>query len=273
VCGRSGCDSGLVLKDGYAGGVRARQIFAFSGMLVQADDQRSNADLTDYALTLTPPATLSRPTRVCYVPTAVGDSPVAIESKRREFATRWPHVEFSVLSLFTQPSVSDVRSHLLGQDLLLVEGGSVVNLMAVWRAHRLRQVFRECWNAGVVLAGASAGSLCWHTGGPTDSFGDDPLWAFTDGLALVPYSNSVHDDFPDQPRRSSYRQMVAAGELPAGYATEDGVGLHYVGDRLHRVVSLRPHSGAWWIEPNESRGYIERAVRATDVWSGDKQLS
>jgi len=242
--------------------VPTRQIFAFSGMLVRADEQRSNADLVEYALSLTPAAAAGRPARVCYIPTAVGDSPVAIESKRREFTTRWPQVEFSVLSLFTQPSVPDVRTHLLDQDLLLVEGGSVVNLMAVWRAHGLRQVLRDCWNAGVVLAGASAGSLCWHTGGPSDSFGGDPLVPFTDGLALLPYSNGVHDDFPDQPRRSSYRNMVAAGALPAGYASEDGVGLHYVDDRLHRVVSIRPQARAWWVERDKNGGHIERAVDA-----------
>lgn len=201
------------------------------------------------------------------MPTAVGDSPVAITSKRQEFASRWPHVDFSVLTLFPQPSVPDVEAHLLSQDLVLVEGGSVVNLMAVWRAHGLRQVFRDCWLAGVVLAGASAGSLCWHTGGPTDSFGDDPLEPFTDGLALLPYSAGVHDDFTGQPRRSSYRQMVATGQLPAGYATEDGVGLHYVDDNLHRVVSLRPQARAWWVGPDRNGGYAERPLDGVDVWS------
>ena len=248
---------------GSAGTVAAvpiRQIFAFSGMLSREGDRGSNSDLTAYALSLTSTAGPSRTTRVCYIPTAVGDSAAAIASKRQEFATRWPDVELSVLTLFTQPSVADVRSHLLNQDLLLVEGGSVVNLMAVWRAHRLRHLFRECWHAGVVLAGASAGSICWHTGGPTDSFGDHPLRSFTDGLGLLPFSNGVHDDYPDQPRRAAYRQMVAAGELAAGYATEDGVGLHYVDDTLHQVVSVRPGSRAWWVEPDRAGGYIEQAL-------------
>lgn len=89
-------------------------------------------------------------------------------------------IEFSFLRLFTQPNVPDVRAHLLGQDVILVEGGSVVNLVAVWRAHGLPEILRECWEAGVVLTGASAGSLCWHVGGPTDSFRDN-LDPFTGG--------------------------------------------------------------------------------------------
>jgi len=235
-----------------------RQIFAFSGMLVARDDSRTNTDLTRHALSLTGTAGGQR---VCYVPTAVGDSPVAVESKAAAFADELPDVDLSALTLFTQPSVPDVRAHLLAQDLLLVEGGSVVNLMAVWRAHGLPAILRECWEAGVVLAGASAGSLCWHTGGPTDSYGDS-LDPFTDGIGLLPYSNGVHDDFEDQPRRTTYRDLVAAGALDAGYASEDGVGLHYVGTTLHEAVTLRPGSRAWLVEPDGAGGWREHPVTA-----------
>lgn len=202
--------------------------------------------------------------RLCYLPTGVGDSPLAVESIRARIAARHPDVVFSVLTLFPQPNVADVRAHLLDQDVLLVEGGSVVNLMAVWRAHGLRGIMRECWEAGVVLAGASAGSLCWHTGGPTDSYGDS-LDPFTDGIGLLPFSNGVHDDFDDQPRRQVYRELVAAGTLDAGYASEDGVGLHYVGASLHEAVTLRPRSQAWWVEPDGGGGWHEKAIGARAI--------
>jgi peptidase E len=197
--------------------------------------------------------------RVCYVPTATGDADRAIEACTARFAQHPAQVELSALRLFTQPSVPDVRAHLLAQDVILVEGGSVVNLMAVWRAHGLPPILRECWDRGVVLAGTSAGSLCWHTGGPTDSY-RDALDPFTDGLALVPYSNGVHDDLPDQPRRETYRRMVADGGLPAGYATEDGVALHYLGTELHEAVSVLPGKRAWYVEPADSGHYTEAPV-------------
>lgn len=236
----------------------ARQIFAFSGILKREGDTRTNSDLTDHALALTG---RSSGQRVCYVPTAVGDSPLAVEAKTKEFAERRPDVELSVLTLFTQPSVPDLRRHLLGQDVILVEGGSVANLMVLWRLHGLDGIMRDCWQAGVVLAGPSAGSLCWHTGGPTDSFGDD-LAPFRDGLRLLPFSNGVHDDFAEQPRRRTYREMVAAGILEAGYATEDGVGLHYVGTTLAEAVTIRPGAAAWWVEPDGHGGWREERVPA-----------
>lgn len=243
----------------YAAGVSAdvpRQIFAFSGLLQSRSDRLTNFDLTVHAMTL---AARCPTPKLCYVPTAVGDSREAVAAMTAQFADSRPDVEFSTMLLFPQPNVPDIRAHLLGQQVILVEGGSVVNLMAVWRAHGLPDILRECWNAGVVLAGASAGSLCWHVGGPTDSFGDrlDP---FLDGLALLPFSNGVHDDFTDQPRRATYRALVADGTLPAGYATEDGVGLHYLGERLHQAVSVRAGARAWWVEPLATGGHSERAV-------------
>ncbi|HTU74651.1 MAG TPA: peptidase E [Trebonia sp.] len=233
-----------------------RQIFAYSGVLKPQPGGPDSAGLAEHAISL---AAGGRPVRrLCYVATAVGDLPQAIESRTATFGAR-PDVEFSALRLFPQPSVPDVRAHLLGQDVILVEGGSVVNLMAVWRAHGLPAILRECWESGVVLAGPSAGSLCWHVGGPTDSFCDD-LGPFTDGLGFLPYSNGVHDDLDDQPRRRAFRDLVAEGSLPAGYATEDGVGLHYVGTELREAVSVLPGKQAWHVAPDSRGGYRQQPV-------------
>ena len=217
-------------------------------MLRSADDELDNAHLLAHALALT----ACEAPRVCYLPTALGDAEEAVAAQRQRFADGFPDVELSVLTLFPQPSVPDLRRHLLSQDLLLVEGGSVVNLMAVWRAHGLDAVLRECWEAGVVLSGVSAGSLCWHLGGPTDSF-RDALDPFTDGLVRLPFSNGAHDDFDDQPRRTTYRRLVADGALPPGYASEDGVGLHYVGTELREAVSVRRGAQAWWVDRDGTR--------------------
>ncbi|MBO0823769.1 MAG: peptidase E [Actinobacteria bacterium] len=234
---------------------RPRQVFAFSGVLNRPPGEKPDPTFLEYAVSL---ATGSATKRVCFVPTATGDSPSAIEAVTEVFTGR-EDVDLSVLTLFTQPSVPDVGAHLMAQDVVLVGGGSVVNLMAVWRAHGLVRVMRECWAAGVVLAGWSAGSLCWHRGGPTDSFGDS-LAVFSDGLGLLPYSNGVHDSLDDQPRRRVYREYIANGELPAGYATEDGVGLHYMGTDLHEAVAMVDGARAWRVEPSPDGGYRDEAI-------------
>ena len=232
---------------------KPRQIFAFSG-IVAADGEKSSFVLIEHAISL---AATTGPAKICYIPTAIGDAPDAVKHYTEKFTDR-PE-EFSALTLFAQPSVPDIRSHLLAQDVIFVEGGSVANLMAVWRVHGLPEIMRECWEAGVVLSGASAGSLCWHQGGPTDSF-RDALDPFTDGIALLPYSNGVHDDFPDQPRRETYRRFVGSGIHGPGYASEDGTGLHYIGTDLHEAVSIRDGKRAWWVEPGPGGSYHEREI-------------
>ena len=91
----------------------------------------------------------------------------------------------SCLDLFPMPNIADMAAHLGSQDLIWVMGGSTANLLSLWRLHGWTRILRECWQGGVVLAGVSAGSFCWHVGGTTDSFGPD-LRAVTDGLGVPP---------------------------------------------------------------------------------------
>jgi peptidase E len=174
--------------------------------------------------------------RLCYLGTATGDSDVGI----RAFygACAGEDVAPSHLQLFSMPNVDDVAAHLLGQDVIWVNGGSVANLLAVWRVHRLDEVLREAWERGVVLGGVSAGSICWHVGGTTDSFGLD-LRAVDNGLGFLPYSNGVHYDSEER-RRPLFHELIGDGRLPDGFATDDGVGLVYRGTELAEVVSEQP---------------------------------
>ena len=107
--------------------------------------------------------------------------------------------------------------------------------------HGLDEVFLECWEAGVVLAGESAGSLCWHVAGTTDSFGG--LGVFSDGLGFLPFSNTVH--YGD--RREAVHGFVASGELPSGFATDAGAGLVFRGTELVEAVTDRGAAGAYRI--------------------------
>jgi peptidase E len=195
--------------------------------------------------------------RICHLGTATGDDPTRIAGFYGAFAAH-RDVAVSHLSLFPMPTLPDVRAHLLAQDVVWVGGGSVANLLAVWRVHGLDEVFRAAWRAGVVLAGVSAGSLCWHTGGTTDSFGPD-LRPVTNGLGLLPYSNGVHYDSEAQ-RRPLYHRLVADGTLPAGYATDDGVGLVYRGTELAEAVADRPGKAAYRVERGAASTAVETRI-------------
>ena len=114
------------------------------------------------------------------------------------------------LRLFTQPSADPVE-RLTSCDFVWVGGGSVANLLALWRLHGVDLAMREAWEKGVILAGVSAGSLCWHVGGTTDSFGPT-LRPVTNALGFLPYANGVHYDSEAQ-RRPLLQQLMKDGEL------------------------------------------------------------
>ena len=230
----------------------APTILATSGGIVPGRRTRwSVGPLTTYAVELA--AVTGRAPRVCYLGTAGGDNPQGI----RDFYDMAHEARFeaSHLQLFTMPNVEDVREHLLGQDVIWVSGGSVAGLLAMWVLHGVDVVMREAWEAGVVLTGVSAGSLCWHVGGTTDSFGPD-LRPITNGLALLPFSNGVHYDSEPQ-RRPLFQSLVADGTLPAGYATDDGAGLHYRGTELVEALTERDGARGYFVERGPDGAAVE----------------
>ena len=196
-----------------------------------------NPALDLYALSL---VDAERP-QVCFIPTASGDEAGYTLQFYKAYNSYGcdPHV----LNLFDR-DVEDIRSFLLGMDMVYVGGGSTANLLAVWRLHGVDEALREAWQSGVVLAGLSAGANCWFNSSTTDSFllgKADPL---NDGVGFLPGSFCPHySSEPD--RRPNYLSLVASGQLPAGYACEDGTAVHFVGTDLHTAVSVDGEAAAY----------------------------
>jgi dipeptidase E len=183
--------------------------------------------------------------RVCYVPTAGGDS----EEKIERFLATFPEerAQPSVLRLF-QRDVDDLAAFLLAQDVIYVSGGNTASMLAVWRAHGVDSIVREACSRDIVLCGLSAGANCWFHACSTDSFGPG-LAPLHDGLGLLDGSFCPHYDGEPE-RQPTYRRWVAAGELPPGYAADDGVGLVFHGDELTEVVAERPGGRAFRVDVN-----------------------
>ena len=144
------------------------------------------------------------------------------------------------------PNTADPEDLLLSQDVIFVGGGSVANMLAVWRVHGLDAIMRAAWQAGIVLTGVSAGAICWFTGGTTDSFGT-VLRPFTDGLGLLPPSYCPHYD-SEARRRPLYQSLVAGGSLPPGIACDDGAAAHYVDSDLAEIVADRPGARGYLVD-------------------------
>jgi peptidase E len=192
--------------------------------------ERSQA-LDRFVLTLTRKSV----PRVCFLPTASGDPREQVTRFYERFGD-WP-CEPSTLSLFhLGRDRIDPVAHLLGQDAIYVGGGSMRNMLAIWREHGIDAAMRAAWERGAVIAGLSAGAMCWFDGGLSMSGGaPEPV----SGLGLLAGSLSVHLDSEPE-RLSAYRTLVAGGELPPGYAADDCAALLFCGSALRECVASRP---------------------------------
>jgi dipeptidase E len=175
---------------------------------------------------------------VAFVPTASGESDNYIV----RFYTAYLGLPCRPSHLAFFRRTPDLRSYLLAQDVIYVGGGNTKSMLAVWRDWGLPELLREAWEAGIVLAGISAGAICWFEQGVTDSFADQLTGI--DCLRLLPGSCCPHySGEPD--RRPAFHRLLRNGEIAPGFAIEDGVGIHFTDDQVHRVVSSRKGASAY----------------------------
>ncbi len=139
----------------------------------------------------------------------------------------------------------DVREHLMAQDVIYAGGGSMVNLIAIWRAHGLDKILREAWEEGILICGQSAGAMCWFEHGITSSSGEP---APAEGLGLLPGSACVH--YLSEPqRRDRFMEEVGAGNMPGGLGMEDQTGALFEGARMTKSIVAREGAAVWRVEP------------------------
>jgi peptidase E len=229
-----------------------RHIVAMGGIAPTAPRMVQLPGLLGYALDL---SGVPHP-RVCVLDTANGDTP-------RSYIGMYPKLVrygaiASHLQLFTMPNVSDPERLLMSQDVIFVGGGSVVNMLAIWQAHGLDTILRRAWEAGTVLAGSSAGAMCWFEGCTTDSFGL-PLRPYQGGLGLLPGSFSPHYS-RETGRRPVLRQAIADGTLPGGIACDDGAAAHYADDQLAGIVAEAPGAAGYLVRPDGLGGSTEELL-------------
>jgi peptidase E len=212
-----------------------KQILAIGGMALPPD--LDNLLLIEYFLGLT----AKRKPKVAFIGTAHGDADMGrlrFYAGFSQFSCKPTH-----LPLFAR-TPRDLESFVLEQDAIYVGGGNTKSLLAVWRDWELDVVLREAWRQGIVLAGVSAGAICWFARGVTDSWADRlrPL----ECLGFLPAACCPHYD-GEAERRPAVHDFVAGGIVPPVLALNDGAAAHFIGRRLHRIVTWKPTARAFTV--------------------------
>ena len=202
--------------------------------------------------------------RICFLPTASGDGRDQTTRFHERFSG-WP-CEPSVLSLFhLGRDRIDPRAHLLAQDAIYVGGGSMRNMLAVWREHGVDETMRSAWERGIVLAGLSAGAMCWFESGITMSGGAPRPAA---GLGLLEGSLSVHLDGEPERLPGVPRARWPPARCRRGSRSTTAPRCWSCGTSVSRCVSSRPGARVLRVEADGDGGTVERPMTVRGAAGG-----
>ena len=193
---------------------------------------------------------------VCFLATASGDADTYITAFYTAFAKlpcRPTHVP-----LFAR--TPDLKSVLLEQDVIYVGGGNTKSMLAVWREWGMPDLLRSAWESGTVLAGVSAGAICWFETGLTDSSGTG-LYPLS-GLGFLSGACCPHYD-GEAERRPGLHKLIEGGAIRTALALDDGAAAHFVNGLLANVVSSRPRARAYRVEQMNGHA-VETALNPDD---------
>jgi dipeptidase E len=201
-----------------------------------------------YALSLA----RDRSPRICFIPTATGDAQWAIDNFYATFAKAAG--ELSHLTLFDN-TTRDVEALLVLQDVIIVGGGNTRNMLLLWEAWGVDKAIRAAWDNGTVLAGQSAGGLCWFESGITDSYPHQ--FREMNCLGWVPGSFCPHYD-SEPGRQPVLAELIASGNLDAGYAVEDDAAIHLRDGELVAALSQKPDKSVFAVRAENGAMIRER---------------
>jgi dipeptidase E len=234
---------------------KTKNIIAIGGAL--AKSQTAGPLLLDYVFSI---SGKERP-NVLIVNTASGDEESTAAWTFR--AIRQLACVPTELTFFKRtPLPKEMRELILSQDVIWVNGGNTKSMLAVWHAYGVPDILRQAWDNGIVLAGSSAGGICWYEQCLTDSYSDE--YTALDCLGFLPGSCCPHFD-GEQGRKATYHRLIEQGELKAGIAIDERVAVHYIGDKMHRVISTDRKAGAYRVRLAKNR-IVQKGLRSRCVF-------
>ena len=193
--------------------------------------------------------------KICFIPTAAADDERVIGYWYKICADL--PLRPNVLKTFvsSSPEQKTFEEEILDSDAIIVGGGNTLNMIAIWKAQGIDTLLKKAYNNGIILSGGSAGSLCWFTGGYSDSRPKE--LSLIECLGFLDYSHSPH--YNGEPaRKPLYQQAVLKGELKPGYACDDNAGLLFINGKVVKSVSLNSKNNNYYVYTKNGKIYEEK---------------
>lgn len=148
------------------------------------------------------------------------------------------------LTVYKETDGEKLRAKFEKADMIYVGGGDTVFMIEQWKKSGMLELIREAYDRGVVIAGLSAGAICWFSDMYTDSaaaLGDGDKFAMFAGLNWIKGKISPHYGA----RMLDFDEIVCYN-LGCAYGIEDDAALVIEDGEV--VGSLSSGGKAWWIE-------------------------
>lgn len=174
--------------------------------------------------------------RLGYVGTASDDDQARIGYFHERIAPR-----VAQASVFDKCANADeARRWVARHDMIYVGGGDTAHLLASWREIGFDRALIEAYQTGKILAGVSAGAVCWFeralVRGAAGAM--EPIT----GLGLLKGSMCAHFN-GGADRRPAFLENIGSGQLPPGLGIDDGVAVVFRDDAPPAAWSREP--GCW----------------------------
>ncbi|MDZ4716088.1 MAG: peptidase E [Cytophagales bacterium] len=200
--------------------------------------------------------------RICFVPTATGDSPASIQgwnSYCEGMPMRSEVMRTFINSYTTKESFEET---LMRMDAIFVGGGNTLNMMAIWKFQGIDKALRKAYDAGILMSGGSAGSLCWFESGTTDS--RPKALSKVECLGWIKASHCPHYN-SEESRRPVYHDLISKGELSPGYACDNQSGLYFENEQMIQCVASNPANKSYYVDLVDGK-IVERELKAELIY-------
>ncbi len=182
--------------------------------------------------------------KICFIPTGAGDNVYYINHWYKLCSDL--NVEPKVMKVWisSQYQNESFEEILMNVDAIIVGGGNTLNMLAIWKAQEIDLALEKAYNNGIIIAGGSAGSLCWFNAGTTDSRPKE--LSIVNGLGFLDYSHCPHYD-SEESRRPLYHENILEKKLSNGYACDDNSGILFLNGKMSKSVSLDTNSFSYYV--------------------------
>jgi peptidase E len=159
-----------------------------------------------------------------------------------------PHVlEVWIESKTQKESFDEIINRM---DAVVVGGGNTLNMLAIWKAQGIDIALKNAYENGIIMAGGSAGSLCWFNGGTTDSRPKE--LTLIEGLGFIDYSHSPHYS-SDESRRPTYHKNILEGYLSDGYACDNSSAVIFVNGQFNKSISIDDKHHSYYVYKKDDK--------------------